>query len=108
MLRLDRRCASFETAASQPPQDEDLFSMPSRTFLMLRSAPRAHLEARTTPGQLPQPSASAGRGACRLFGGLQPLLRPRFRPRFDRRLANRRLLDETGVAEEACDPISRQ
>jgi len=85
------RSAPFETPPAAAPQDR-----------------LAHLEARTTPGQLPQPSASAGRGACRLFGGLQPLLRPRFRPRFDRSLANRRLLDEPGVAEEACDPIGRQ
>ena len=35
---LDRRCASFETAASRPPQDEDSSSMPSITYLMLRSA----------------------------------------------------------------------
>src|SRR4051812_10591265 len=82
--------------------------MASRTFLMLRSAPRARLEARTTARQLPQHSAAAGGGACRLFGGLQPLLRPRLRPGFDRSFANNRLLDDPGVAEEACDAIGRQ
>src|SRR5205085_971279 len=35
---LDRGCASFETAASRPPQDEDIFLMPSKICLMLRSA----------------------------------------------------------------------
>ncbi len=44
---LDRHRASFETAALRPPQDED-FLMPIRTYLMLRSARRARLEARTT------------------------------------------------------------
>jgi len=38
--------ASFETAASRPPQDEENFLMPLKINLMLRSAQRAHLEAR--------------------------------------------------------------
>ena len=75
---------------------------------MLRSAPRARLEARTAAGQLPQLSASAGSGACRLLGGLHSLLSPRLWPGFDRGLANRRFLNEPGVAEETCDPIGRQ
>src|SRR5215469_17958660 len=48
----DRRCESFETAASRPPQDEDSSLMPSITYLMLRSARGARLEARTTLLQL--------------------------------------------------------
>src|SRR5205085_2128133 len=56
----------------------------------------------------PVGSAAAGGGACRLFGGLQPLLSPSLRPGLDRGFANRRLLNKPGVAEEACDPIGRQ
>jgi hypothetical protein len=40
--------ASFEASLPEAPQDEELFSMPSKAFLMLRSAHRARLEARTT------------------------------------------------------------
>src|SRR5258708_3048106 len=54
--RPDLRGASFETAASRPPQDEELFLMPSTTYLMLRSAPRARLEARE--------NANAARSQC--------------------------------------------
>jgi hypothetical protein len=39
-------CASFETAAPRPPQDEGFLLLP---FLMLRSADTARLEARTCP-----------------------------------------------------------
>src|ERR1700739_1907803 len=42
----------FEAAASRPPQDEDSSLMPSITYLMLRSARRARLEARTALLQL--------------------------------------------------------
>jgi len=48
---LDQHCASFETAAARPPQDEEL-SNAIRDFLMLRSARRARLEARTDAMQL--------------------------------------------------------
>ena len=44
---LDQCCASFETAASRLPQDEDRFLIVSIIYLMLRSAQRARLEART-------------------------------------------------------------
>jgi hypothetical protein len=50
--RLDKRGASVETAAAQLPQDEEIFSMPSKDYLMLRSARRARLEARTAILQL--------------------------------------------------------
>src|SRR5438045_5619297 len=43
-----RRCAPFETAASQPPQDEESLGMPSIQYLILRSARRARLEGRRT------------------------------------------------------------
>src|SRR5262249_52913757 len=46
---LDQPRASFETAASQLPQDEGIFLMPSKAFLMLRSAQKARLEARALP-----------------------------------------------------------
>jgi hypothetical protein len=49
---LDRRCESFETAASRPPRDEDSSLMLSIIYLMLRSARRARLEARTALLQL--------------------------------------------------------
>src|SRR5882672_10580648 len=63
---LDRRRASFETAASRPPQDEETFLVPSTTYLILRSARRARPEGRTTPVQLSQRSS---------FGFLHTLLR---------------------------------
>jgi hypothetical protein len=47
----DQRRAFFETAAPQLPQDEGFFSMLSKAFLMLRSARRARLEARTAAMQ---------------------------------------------------------
>jgi hypothetical protein len=37
-VRLDKRRASFETAAARLPQDEALFAMPLEVSLMLRSA----------------------------------------------------------------------
>src|SRR5882724_11465761 len=43
--------ASFETAASRPPQDERCSQMPSKTYLILRNARRACLEGRTTAMQ---------------------------------------------------------
>jgi hypothetical protein len=48
---LDEGCASFETAGSRPPQDEEVFSTPAKASLMLRSVRRARLEARTTAMQ---------------------------------------------------------
>jgi hypothetical protein len=39
--RLDQHRASFETAASQLPQDEEFFLMPSKAFLMLKGASRS-------------------------------------------------------------------
>jgi hypothetical protein len=42
-------CASFETAAARPPQDEEVPSMPSEISLMLRSAP-----FETPPAAAPQ------------------------------------------------------
>src|SRR5215469_11400380 len=50
--RLGRRCASFEASLREAPQDEDSFLILSITYLMLRSAQRAHLEARTALVQL--------------------------------------------------------
>ena len=50
--RLGRRCASFEASLREAPQDEDSFLILSITYLMLRSAQRAHLEARTALLQL--------------------------------------------------------
>src|SRR5882672_11146757 len=43
----NRHCASFETAAARPPQDEEYFFAPSTIHLILRSALRARLEGRT-------------------------------------------------------------
>ncbi len=43
---LDRRCASFETAASLPPQDEEFYQYYQSLILILRSAQRARLEGR--------------------------------------------------------------
>jgi hypothetical protein len=40
--------ASFEASLREAPQGEEFFSMPPTAFLMLRSAHRARLEARTT------------------------------------------------------------
>jgi hypothetical protein len=47
---LDERLASFETAASQLPQDEE-FSNAMKDFLVLRSAQGARLDARTAAMQ---------------------------------------------------------
>jgi hypothetical protein len=47
-IDLDNRCASFETAASRPPQDEAISIMRSGILFMLRNAQWARLEARTT------------------------------------------------------------
>jgi hypothetical protein len=74
---LDERSAPFKTAAEpvlgprdartrgQPPQDEVISLMPSRTSLMLRSAQQACLEARTTRVQHPvnrvEPEGTDGR-----------------------------------------------
>src|ERR1700731_3000243 len=52
---LDHRLASFETPASRPPQDEDYLNCLLEASLMLRSARRARLEART---MLMQPSST--------------------------------------------------
>src|ERR1700751_2986105 len=68
--RLDHRRASFETAASQLPQDEEFFLMLSKAFLMLRSARRAcprlelgaRLEARTAAMPRIQPPSPGRRG----------------------------------------------
>jgi hypothetical protein len=49
---LDQRCASFEASLREAPQDEDGSLMPSMIYLMLRSARRARLEARTALLQL--------------------------------------------------------
>src|SRR5271168_3061546 len=48
-LSLDQRSASFETAAARPPQDEDLSLMPSRTYLMLRSASQERVSKHARP-----------------------------------------------------------
>ena len=48
---LEKGGASFETPALPAPQDEETSSMPSITYLMLRSA-EARLEARATELQL--------------------------------------------------------
>jgi hypothetical protein len=47
MHRLDCGFASFEALLRKTPQDEVLFSMPSKAYLILRSAYRARLEGRT-------------------------------------------------------------
>jgi hypothetical protein len=57
--RLDQRRAFFETAAAQLPQNEEIPLMPSKDYLMLRSAQKARLEARSdadaTPAGAPRP-----------------------------------------------------
>jgi hypothetical protein len=62
---LDERSAPFETVASPPPQDEAISLMPSKSSLMLRSAQRARLEARTSrvqhPVNRPEPESTDGR-----------------------------------------------
>jgi len=51
-IELKQRGASFETAASRPPQDEGFFLIMSNTCLILRSAEKARLEGRMTVTQL--------------------------------------------------------
>ena len=63
---------------------------------------RAHLEAPSLR------RCRAGGRAGGFLGRLRALLRLGFRRRFDRRLADRRLLDQAGIAEEARDPVGRQ
>jgi len=51
-IRLGNRRASFETPAARAPQDEGRLGLPLKTYLMLRSAQRARLEARKLSLQL--------------------------------------------------------
>src|SRR6266481_4727511 len=88
--------------------------------LLIRTAPRTPCGPVTMPTQTrcvafitvfaksPDGSAAAGGSARRLFGSLQPLLRPRLWTRLDRRFPDRRLLDQSGVAEEARHALGRQ
>src|SRR5437763_648565 len=67
---LDQHPASFETTASRPPQD-DVLSMPSKNYVILRSARRARLEGRTTALQPAYPRLLATCQRSRLSPGMR-------------------------------------
>src|SRR6267154_2576425 len=86
--------------------------------LLIRTAPRTPCGPVTMPTQTcgvasvtvfaaksSVGSAAAGSSTRRLLGGFQPFLRPCLGPRLDRGFADRGLLDQSGVAEEARDAL---